>query len=559
MKTQLLKIHNPDRDTDKINLAAEILRNGGLAVLPTETVYGIAANALDEKAVANIFKVKGRPSDNPLIVHVSNLEQVYDLVAEFPEQARRLAKNFWPGPLTIVLPKSDKIPYIVSAGLNTVAVRMPAHPVMAAVIRASGLPLAAPSANLSGKPSPTTAAHCIEDLNGKVDLILDGGDCTVGVESTVITLADDTPRLLRPGMVTLEQLQAVLGTVVCDAAVTSHTEPTGKVHSPGMKYKHYAPAASITLVHGDFESFAQFMETKRGSIALVFDGEEQNLPVPCVTYGSRKNPEEQAKRLFASLRKLDEIGAQNVYARAPERDGASLAVYNRLIRACAFCEIDLREITPQLGVSKNMEETTRQQRIIGLTGQTGAGKSTVCDLLRGRGYKIIDADAIARKVVEKGGQCLLDLAIEFTIEILNEDGTLNRKKLAEIAFPDREKRTRLNQITHPYILAEIRAQTEKLFKNGTTFVFLDAPTLLESGGDAMCDKVVSVVAPKKLRMERIIARDGLTEEEAKARISAQHGDTFYSCRSDYTIRNTSSMSALRLLVMEMLEEIGIVS
>lgn len=205
-----------------------------------------------------------------------------------------------------------------------------------------------------------------------------------------------------------------------------------------------------------------------------------------------------------------------------------------------------------------MEETEKHSMIIGLTGQTGAGKSTVCELLLGRGYKIIDADLVAREVVENGGQCLLDLAIEFTIEILNEDGSLNRKKLAEIAFPDKEKRMRLNQITHPYILAEIKSQADKLVENGAKFVFLDAPTLFESGGDVMCDKIVSVIAPKKIRLERIIRRDNLTETEVKIRMGAQHSDSFYSSRSDFTIRNESDISALRVLVMEMLDKIGVV-
>lgn len=341
MNTQIIKIFDPDRDRKKIELAAGILKKGGIVALPTETVYGIAANALDENAVAKIFKAKGRPADNPLIVHVASLEQAYDLVAEFPDTASLLAESFWPGPLTVVLPKSDIIPSVVSAGLPTVAVRMPSHPVVAAVIRTSGLPLAAPSANISGKPSPTSANHCIEDLNGKVDLIIDGGGCDVGVESTVITLTAEPPRLLRPGMITLEQLREVLGNVACDSSVTSKIATSKKVHSPGMKYKHYSPNAKITLIHGDFASFARFVEAKRGSVALVFDGEEKKLHLPCVTYGSKKNPAEQAKRIFASLRQLDEIGAQSVYARAPGMTGASLAVYNRLIRACSFDEIYL--------------------------------------------------------------------------------------------------------------------------------------------------------------------------------------------------------------------------
>lgn len=341
MTTHIVKIYNAERDYKKIELAAKIIKDGGIVALPTETVYGIAANALDENAAAKIFKAKGRPADNPLIVHVESLEQVYDLVSDFPDDAHLLARKFWPGPLTIVLPKSNKIPGIVSAGLSTVAIRMPSNPVISAVIRASGLPLAAPSANLSGKPSPTSAAHCIADLSGKVDLIIDGGACDVGVESTVITLASDPPRLLRPGMVTLEQLRAALGDVVCDPAVTSKASPTKKAQSPGMKYRHYAPNAKITLVHGDFASFKRFMDTKRGSVALVFDGDEKKLSLPCVTYGDENNPAEQAKMLFSSLRRLDEIGAQSVYARAPETTDVSLAVYNRLLRACSFNEIYL--------------------------------------------------------------------------------------------------------------------------------------------------------------------------------------------------------------------------
>lgn len=205
-----------------------------------------------------------------------------------------------------------------------------------------------------------------------------------------------------------------------------------------------------------------------------------------------------------------------------------------------------------------MQKSEKQGMIIGLTGQTGAGKSTVCEMLLGRGYKIIDADAVARKVVEDGSQCLLDLAIEFSIEILNEDGSLNRKKLAEIAFPDKEKRERLNRITHPFILAEIDEQAARLMANGAKFVFLDAPTLFESGGDVMCDKIVSVIAPKKYRFDRIMQRDGLTEAEAKTRIGAQHSDNFYTSRSDFTIKNESDTSALRVQVMEMLVKIGVV-
>lgn len=234
METLLLS----DSCPGDIEKAGEILRQGGLVAIPTETVYGLAANALDGEAVKKIYQAKGRPSDNPLIVHISDVAQLSPLVKEVPEAACKLAAVFWPGPLTIILEKSSRIPDQTSGGLDTVAVRCPYHPTARAVIDAAGVPLAAPSANLSGKPSPTTFRHVQEDLTGRVDALLDGGDCTVGVESTVITLVTDVPRILRPGGVTLAQLEHVLGQVEVDPAVIHQMEQGQKASSPGMKYKH---------------------------------------------------------------------------------------------------------------------------------------------------------------------------------------------------------------------------------------------------------------------------------------------------------------------------------
>ncbi len=230
--------------------AAQILRSGGLVGIPTETVYGLAANALDGAAAAKIFAAKGRPADNPLIVHISKFEQIYDLVTEVPDSAKKLAKAFWPGPMTMILPKAPCIPNEVSAGLPTVAIRFPSHPAAQRIITESGLPLAAPSANTSGRPSPTTAQHVLHDLSGKIDAVLDGGPCGVGVESTVITLATNPPRLLRPGGITLEQLRAVLGTVEMDDAVLHPLKEGVRAVSPGMKYKHYSPKANVIILKG---------------------------------------------------------------------------------------------------------------------------------------------------------------------------------------------------------------------------------------------------------------------------------------------------------------------
>ena len=270
---------------ESIEKAGKILKNGGLVGIPTETVYGLAANALDGSAVAKIFAAKGRPVDNPLIVHISEFSQIYRLVKEVPDSAKRLAEKFWPGPLTMILQKSDLIPNEVSAGLPTVAIRFPSHPVARKVISAAGVPLAAPSANTSGKPSPTQASRVMEDMDGKIEAVLDGGPCSVGVESTVITLACDPPRLLRPGGITLEELRGVLGKVDIDQAVLNPLAEGEKVSSPGMKYKHYSPKANVILVEGNFEQYRKYVNSKKanGVMALCYESEGKNLEVPSVS------------------------------------------------------------------------------------------------------------------------------------------------------------------------------------------------------------------------------------------------------------------------------------
>lgn len=323
---------------EDIVIAAELLKNGGLVAIPTETVYGLAADATNGAAVEQIFKAKGRPQDNPLIVHISSYEQLEQLVSHIPEHAKRLMETFWPGPLTVILPKSNLVPDQVSAGLPTVAVRFPSHPVARAVIQEAGVPLAAPSANVSGSPSPTIAAHVLHDLDGKIEAVIDGGPCTVGLESTVITLAEETSMLLRPGAVTLEQLQQVLGTVKMADAVLHQLEQGAVAASPGMKYKHYAPKAKLILLEGSDEAFLHYvnMHAAEGVAALCYDGQESSLRVPAVTYGKKDCPQEQAHQLFNALRKLDDLNYKLVYAKCPQSEGLSLAVYNRMIRAAGF-------------------------------------------------------------------------------------------------------------------------------------------------------------------------------------------------------------------------------
>ena len=343
MQTKIFQINSPD-DIEKIRGAAEILRNGGLVAIPTETVYGLAANALDAEAVSKIFVAKGRPQDNPLIVHISDFEEIFPLVKRVPDQAVKLAKAFWPGPLTIVFEKTSIIPDEVSAGLGTVAVRMPSHPVARALIKAAGVPLAAPSANTSGSPSPTSARHVLDDLNGLIDAVVDAGECAVGVESTVLTLVGKIPRLLRPGGITPEQLEVVLGEIEIDDAVFSAQGDGAIPSSPGMKYKHYSPKAILVIVKGSLPDFIDYIDKhgSKDSVVLCYKGEEEEMPVRAVDFGELGNPDQQAHKLFSALRKIDALpNVHTIFARCPAADGLGLAVYNRLLRAASFEVIEL--------------------------------------------------------------------------------------------------------------------------------------------------------------------------------------------------------------------------
>ncbi|MBQ8171411.1 MAG: threonylcarbamoyl-AMP synthase [Oscillospiraceae bacterium] len=317
---------------ESIIKAAEIIKNGGIVGMPTETVYGLAANALDENAVRSIFEAKGRPQDNPLIVHISRMEMLRPLVREIPEIALKLAEAYWCGPLTMIFPKSDIIPDVTSGGLDTVAVRMPESKAARDLIDACGLPIAAPSANLSGSPSPTTAKHVFDDMNGRIPLIIDGGFCSCGVESTVICFRDGKIHILRPGGVTAEMLSQ-FAEVEVDKAVCAKPAENERVLSPGMKYKHYSPKANVIIVDAHGESFADFCTSHKcgKTIALGAGVEEQGI---FIDYGS--TPELQAQRLFSLLREADENGADIVYVEMPTRDGVGLAVYNRLLRAAGF-------------------------------------------------------------------------------------------------------------------------------------------------------------------------------------------------------------------------------
>ncbi len=319
--------------------AAEILKDGGIVAIPTETVYGLAASAFNDEAIGRVFEAKGRPQDNPLIVHISDIEQLAAVAKDVPQIAFSLAERFWPGPLTMVLPKGGAVCESVSRGLNTVAVRMPSDRVARDVIAKCGLPLAAPSANLSGYPSPTKPIHVLNDLDGKIDAVLMGGECSVGLESTVVSLIGQ-PRLLRPGAVTAEQLKELLPNLIIDKAILKEVSAGEKVSSPGMKHTHYSPKTPVYLVEGSSEEFCSFVNSKENSLAVAFS-EDKGIEINCVVYGSGSDEKSLAHNVFSILRSIDRKNYAAAYIHAPSKQGVGLAVYNRLIRAAGFKVIKL--------------------------------------------------------------------------------------------------------------------------------------------------------------------------------------------------------------------------
>ena len=324
--------------------AADILRRGGLLGIPTETVYGLGANGLDPAAVGRIFEAKGRPQDNPLILHIPTAGWLERYCADVPAAAYALAERFWPGPLTIILKRRERVPDAVTAGLDTVGMRCPAHPLCREIIAAAGLPVAAPSGNTSGRPSPTTAAHMLEDMDGKIDGIVDGGPCTVGVESTIVDLTADPPRLLRPGGVTLEELRSVLGEVAVDKAVTGLLSAGEQPRAPGMKYRHYAPKAPVTVVRGDPEKGASYIlaHIRPGSGVICFDEYAPRFAGhPVELLGPAGDKAEQARHVFDALRFFDGTGVEEIWAQCPDDAGIGLAVSNRLNKAAGFHIIDI--------------------------------------------------------------------------------------------------------------------------------------------------------------------------------------------------------------------------
>lgn len=533
-------VFHPESDPNAVRDAAAILRRGGLLGIPTETVYGLGADALNEDAVSRIFLAKGRPQDNPLIIHVPDASWLESYCRDVPPAAYQLAERFWPGPLTMILPRRDIVPLQTTGGLETVGVRCPNHPVTLAIIEAAGVPIAAPSGNTSGRPSPTTAAHMIEDMDGRIDGIVDGGPCTVGVESTIIDLTVTPPRLLRPGGLPLESLRQVLGEVAVDKAVTGLLAAGERPRAPGMKYRHYAPHAPVTVVTGEPERSARRIQGLLSDTAgvICFDEYAPLFPGHIIhKLGPAADKSAQARHVFDALRTFDGTDVTEIFAQCPDDGGLGLAVANRLKKAAGFHLID-----------------ADRPLIVGLTGGTGAGKTSALAALEDLGGTVLDCDAVYHQMLRTDPALREAITAAFG-PVFCPDGSLDRQKLGTLVFSDHAALDRLNAIVYEYLPPELLRRAQ-----GHTLVGLDAISLMESGLGRLCACTVAVLAPAEDRVRRIMARDGISEDYARLRISAQPSDAFYRERCSHILENNCATPVqfrdqARIFFRSMLREI----
>lgn len=514
-------VFHPEKDKNAIVEAAAILKRGGLLGIPTETVYGLGADALNETTVRHIFEAKGRPQDNPLILHVPDAGWLERYCHDIPPEAYTLAERFWPGPLTMILPRRDIVPLRTTGGLETVGVRCPDHPVTLAIIRAAGVPVAAPSGNTSGRPSPTTAAHMLEDMNGRIDGIVDGGSCAVGVESTIIDLTVTPPRLLRPGGLPLEALESVLGEVAVDQAVRRKLSDGEQAKAPGMKYRHYAPKAPVTVITGAPGASAAYIAAHltAQSGVICFDEYAPLFSGHIIhRLGPAADKLAQAQHVFDALRTFDDTDVSDIFAQCPDESGLGLAVGNRLKKAAGFHVIE-----------------APRPLVVGITGPTGAGKTSALRALEQLHGCVLDCDAIYHEMLRTDDALRQDITAAFG-DVFTPDGTLDRQKLGTLVFGDAAQLQRLNTIIYTHLPRELHRRMDA---SPAPVIGIDAINLVESGLSRLCDRTLAVIAPAEDRVRRIMARDGIGEAYARLRVAAQKDDDFYRTHCTDVLVNTS--------------------
>ncbi len=530
-------IFHPEKDKSAVAEAAAIIRRGGLLGIPTETVYGLGADGLNEDAVRRIFEAKGRPQDNPLILHVPDASWLERCCVNIPAEAYALAEKFWPGPLTMILPRRDCVPLRTTGGLDTVGVRCPDHPVTRAIIAAADTPVAAPSGNTSGRPSPTCARHMMEDMTGKIDGIVDGGPCAVGVESTIIDLTVQPPRLLRPGGLPLEALEDVLGTVAVDKAVRQKLADGEKAKAPGMKYRHYAPRAAVTVVTGSPRRSAAYIAAHlpEGAGVICFDEYAPLFPGRVVhRLGAAADQLAQAQHVFDALRTFDDTDVTAIYAQCPDETGLGLAVSNRLKKAAGFHTVDASPM------------------VIGFTGPTGAGKTSALRALERLGGLVLDCDAVYHRLLRTDTELREAIAGAFG-DVFAPDGSLDRQKLGTVVFGDPAALDTLNAIIYARLPRELRRRMDE---SDAPVVGIDAINLVESGLCDMCRRTVAVLAPAEIRVRRIMTRDGIPEDYARLRVQAQKDDGFYRAHcTDVLVNDCGSAAEFEEKVYLALQEI----
>ena len=531
------RIFHPEQDKNAVAEAAAILRRGGLLGIPTETVYGLGADALNEDAVRRLFEAKGRPQDNPRILHVPSADWLARYCRDVPDAAYQLAAQFWPGPLTMILPRRDIVPLRTTGGLETVGVRCPDHPVTLAIIEAAGVPIAAPSGNTSGRPSPTTAGHMMEDMLGKIEGIVDGGPCTVGVESTILDLTVQPPRLLRPGGLPLEALEQVLGEVAVDDAVRRKMGEGERPRAPGMKYRHYAPKAAVTVVAGPARRSAAYIQQHlpEGAGVICFD---EYAPLFAGHIVHRLGPADdklaQAQHVFDALRTFDDTDVPEIYAQCPDESGLGLAVSNRLKKAAGFHVVDVSPL------------------VIGFTGPTGAGKTSALRALERMGGLVLDCDAVYHELLRTDEPLRAAITAAFG-PVFAPDGSLDRRKLGAAVFADPAEMEKLNAIIFDRLPQEL---LRRINDSDTPLIGIDAINLVESGLSRLCRRTVAVLAPAETRVRRIMARDGIPEDYARLRVQAQKPDDFYRTHcTDVLMNDAATPDAFETIAHQRLQRI----